>query len=169
MKTRKLVAILLCLVMMLPILFACNSTKDDQPSADAAPSASASASTSDSAQPPSSSVESPSPSVFAPSPNAEDAKPPVTTVVRDTLTIAVDNDDGSLSPAHLTGGLYTAMECVFEPLWDFTEDGELIPVLMESYEVTAEDCWRIKLRQGVTFSNGNVFNADDVIFSLKLA
>ncbi|NLA87422.1 MAG: ABC transporter substrate-binding protein [Clostridiales bacterium] len=145
MKLKKLVVILLCLVMILPILFACNGTTDNTPSTTASPGA------------PTSAPEQPS----------SDIKPPATEVTRDTLTIAVDNDDGSLSPAHLTGGLYTAMECIFEPLWDFTEDGELIPVLMESYEVTAEDCWRIKLRQGVTFSNGNVFNADDVIFSLK--
>ena len=58
------------------------------------------------------------------------------------------------------------MESVYEPLWEYSERDGLIPVLMDSYEVPEPDHWVVKLKQGVTFSNGNKFNADDVLFSL---
>ncbi|MBB3064243.1 ABC transporter substrate-binding protein [Limibacillus halophilus] len=43
------------------------------------------------------------------------------------------------------------------------------PALAESWERDGDTVWRFKLRAGVTFHNGNPFNADDVIFSFQRA
>ena len=43
---------------------------------------------------------------------------------------------------------------------------ELQPGLATSWENIEPTVWRFTLRQGVTFHNGNAFNADDVIFSI---
>ncbi|PHQ72427.1 MAG: peptide ABC transporter substrate-binding protein [Sneathiella sp.] len=44
-----------------------------------------------------------------------------------------------------------------------------VPGLAESWENIDPNTWQFKLREGVTFHNGNPFNADDVIFSIKRA
>ena len=45
---------------------------------------------------------------------------------------------------------------------------EIEPALAESWEITDDPTrWRFYLREGVTFHNGNTFNADDVIFSYE--
>lgn len=56
---------------------------------------------------------------------------------------------------------------IFEPLaWDHV-DGSFEPCLAESWEVDeASNTMTIKLREGVTFSNGYPFTADDVVFTL---
>ena len=87
---------------------------------------------------------------------------------RDTLNIAIESDQGILDPSNITAGIYVATQCLYEPLWDVDEDGNMIYVLMESYEEAAPDRWIVKLKQGVTFSNGNPFTCDDVIFSLEM-
>ncbi len=43
------------------------------------------------------------------------------------------------------------------------------PALAESWEIVDPVTWRFELREGVTFHNGNPFNADDVVFSLARA
>jgi peptide/nickel transport system substrate-binding protein len=43
---------------------------------------------------------------------------------------------------------------------------EIVPHLAESYELLEPTLWRFKLREGVTFHNGEPFNAEAVKFSL---
>ena len=85
---------------------------------------------------------------------------------RDTLTVAIDNDSGTLIPGRVNGGQYYALLCVYESLWEVDEDYNFRYQLMESYEEIAPDHWRVKLREGVYFTNGQELTADDVIFSL---
>jgi peptide/nickel transport system substrate-binding protein len=40
-------------------------------------------------------------------------------------------------------------------------------LLAESVDMVSDTEWTVHLRQGVTFSNGNPFTADDVIFSIQ--
>uniref|UniRef100_UPI00260CF6B0 ABC transporter substrate-binding protein n=1 Tax=Pelagibius sp. TaxID=1931238 RepID=UPI00260CF6B0 len=55
----------------------------------------------------------------------------------------------------------------YEGLVTRTPDLEVVPALATSWENVKPDTWRFTLRQGVTFQNGNAFNADDVIFSVE--
>ena len=56
---------------------------------------------------------------------------------------------------------------IMEPLVKFNEKLEIEPALAERWEILEPTLWRFHLRKGVKFSNGNVFNADDVIFTFK--
>jgi peptide/nickel transport system substrate-binding protein len=61
-------------------------------------------------------------------------------------------------------------QVVMEPLFILNyETGDIEPWLGES--MTANDTldlWTLKLRDGVTWSDGEAFNADDVVFSIQL-
>ncbi|RWR27075.1 peptide ABC transporter substrate-binding protein [Sinirhodobacter populi] len=46
-------------------------------------------------------------------------------------------------------------------------DGTLMPRLAVSWEPLDDDTWRFKLREGVTFSDGTAFDADDVKHSIE--
>ncbi|MWB78056.1 ABC transporter substrate-binding protein [Pseudooceanicola sp. 216_PA32_1] len=74
----------------------------------------------------------------------------------------------NLDPHGTTGALpLSILGNVYEPLVGRDKDMQLEPVLAESWEVVNPTTWRFKLRDGVTFHNGNSFNADDVIFSMQ--
>src|SRR5690606_29504481 len=47
------------------------------------------------------------------------------------------------------------------------ETGELEPLLAESWEPIGENVWEIRLRQGISFTNGEPFTAEAVKFSLE--
>ena len=56
---------------------------------------------------------------------------------------------------------------IMEPLARFNGKLELEPALAESWEQPEPKVWRFHLRKGVTFSNGDPFTADDVIFTYR--
>jgi len=56
---------------------------------------------------------------------------------------------------------------VYEGLTHYDADLQLVPGLAVSWENTSPTTWEFELREGVTFHNGNAFDADDVIFSWK--
>jgi len=58
---------------------------------------------------------------------------------------------------------------MFDGLVNFDKDLNPYPVLAESWELLDDVTWRFKLRQGVTFHNGNAFTADDVVWSFNRA
>ena len=64
-------------------------------------------------------------------------------------------------------GLLGAARQYCEPLWDYSATGEVIYVLAEMIDNWDSDVWTIHLRQGVKFSNGNDFTAQDVIFTIE--
>ena len=85
---------------------------------------------------------------------------------KDTLELQVDSDAGSLSPATVSGGLYAALTCMYESLWEIDEQGKVIYLLAESVDQKSPTEWIVHLRHGVKFMNGNPLTADDVIFSI---
>ncbi len=68
------------------------------------------------------------------------------------------------------GPTHNLMHQIYEPLLIRDAAGKIIPTLAVSWKITTDPkVWEFKLRQGVKFHNGNPFNADDVVFSLKRA
>ncbi len=85
-----------------------------------------------------------------------------------TLRWANDGDVNSMDPyARQETFLLTFMQNISEPLVRRSKDLKIEPSLATEWAQTAPDVWRFKLRQGVKFSDGTPFNADDVIFSFQ--
>jgi peptide/nickel transport system substrate-binding protein len=89
---------------------------------------------------------------------------------KDTLRVAVSGDNGTLDPVGMggSGGFLNIALTYMEPLWDTNGDMERVFVLAESLDAISPTQYTIHLREGVTFSNGNPFTADDVIFTFNL-
>ncbi len=56
---------------------------------------------------------------------------------------------------------------IFAPLYHLTKDGGLIPDLASGQPIVENGVWKIRLRDGLQFSNGDPLTADDVIFTYK--
>jgi peptide/nickel transport system substrate-binding protein len=97
--------------------------------------------------------------------SAEPAAP-----AKDTVTIAVTQDSGTLDPMIITGlDVVYALHMVYDQLWYFDENGDEVMMLAESRERLDPLTYRVRLREGIAFSNGNTFEADDVLYSLDHA
>lgn len=74
------------------------------------------------------------------------------------------------TPAGNTNRGNGAHQAMWEPLFILNyETGEIDPWLGESMEVNeALDVWTLTLREGVTWSDGEAFNADDVVFTINM-
>jgi peptide/nickel transport system substrate-binding protein len=86
----------------------------------------------------------------------------------DTLTLAIGADLDSTDPAALiSGGSMQRIRQVVESLTTLDEDGTLQPELATDW-TSSEDglTWTFNLRNDVTFSDGEPFNADAVKFSI---
>lgn len=85
-----------------------------------------------------------------------------------TVGIAQDLDD-SLDPHKaVAAGTKEVMFNVFEGLMKPTSDGDLIPAIAESYEVSPDRrTYTFTLREGVQFHNGKTVTAEDVIYSIQ--
>jgi peptide/nickel transport system substrate-binding protein len=89
---------------------------------------------------------------------------------RDTVKIGIDGDCGTLDPYLISGSYLNVMYNYAEPLWSYdgVTDGFASDfILAESVDTISDTEYVIHLREGVTFSNGSPFTADDVIFSLE--
>jgi peptide/nickel transport system substrate-binding protein len=58
---------------------------------------------------------------------------------------------------------------LYDPLVKRGADLSFGPGLAESWENVDDTTWRFKLREGVTFHNGNAFTAEDVVFTVNKA
>lgn len=88
--------------------------------------------------------------------------------VIDTITVAVANDAGTLSPCMSTSQTFAVVCAMMESLWDVDTKGNITMLLCESVDFLSDTQQTLHLRQGVTFHNGNPFTASDVLFSMNL-
>ncbi len=87
---------------------------------------------------------------------------------RDSLSYAMTTDYGTLDAIGVSQNNFEVLVNVMEPLWDVGLDGTVRYRLAESAEFVEDDHMVVKLKKGVTFSNGNPFTASDVLFSMTL-
>lgn len=84
------------------------------------------------------------------------------------LVVAFDADVPTLDPhMHNEPNAITTNWHIFDSLLFLSRDLKIEPGLAESYERKDDLTWEFKLRKGVTFHNGEEFNADAVKFSLE--
>ena len=81
------------------------------------------------------------------------------------LVIALRSEPSSMDPQFHSLTPNTQMsETIFDPLVRTDKNVNPIPSLAESWTVDG-DVWEFKLREGVTFSDGTPFTAEDVLFT----
>lgn len=94
--------------------------------------------------------------------------PPSPTEAPSEITVVLTADPTTLDP-QITGEAnerrVNANVC--ETLLTLDQDMKLVPQLATDYEQLDDTTWQFKLRQGVKFHNGEEFNADTVVFSVK--
>jgi peptide/nickel transport system substrate-binding protein len=87
----------------------------------------------------------------------------------DTIGIAVSSSLPNLD-AHIPSAspVMDVFDNIFEQLYDFEGDGTLVPELAaELPDQVEEGRWRVTLREGVTFHNGEPFDADAAIANIE--
>ncbi|WP_160121038.1 ABC transporter substrate-binding protein [Rhodovarius lipocyclicus] len=87
-----------------------------------------------------------------------------------TLTLGVSATPNSVDP-HFNYGTSTQTLTyhLFDTLFTRLADSTLGPGLATSWRVLEPTVWEVKLREGVRFTNGMAFTADDVMFSIARA
>jgi peptide/nickel transport system substrate-binding protein len=85
---------------------------------------------------------------------------------QEVLTIGVRSEASTLDPhwTQLSADLQV-QEHIFEHLVDLDSNSQPVPGLALSWAPIDETTWEFKLREGVTWHDGEAFNADDVIYS----
>jgi len=85
-----------------------------------------------------------------------------------TLRIVAMQDSGTLHPLGVTGGFVSILYAFYEPLYDTRADGSRRWILATGLERVSDLQYTLKIREGVTFSNGNPLTAEDVMFTMEL-
>ena len=87
-----------------------------------------------------------------------------------TLRMSDSTDIAAMDPHSMTeSNTIGFLHHVYEPLVRYNDQLKVEPALAASWEVVDPLRWRFKLREGVTFHNGNPFTADDVVASIMRA
>lgn len=87
------------------------------------------------------------------------------------LRVAVSQDSGTLYPYSCTSFGFSGIARTFQDvLFDYKSNGELEYLLCTGWDVAeGENHYIMHLREGVKFTNGNPFTAEDVIFSMQVS
>jgi len=87
-------------------------------------------------------------------------------LAQEVLTIGVRSEASSLDP-HWTqlSADVQVQEHIFEKLVALDSASQPIPGLATGWQAIDDTTWEFKLREGVTWHDGEAFNADDVIFT----
>ncbi len=87
-----------------------------------------------------------------------------------TLTIGLKAEPSSIDPHYHNLGPNNSMAAhIFSRLIEQDEKQRLQPGLALSWKAVNDTTWEFKLREGVKFTDGSAFDADDVMFTAKRA
>ncbi|MDD6023018.1 MAG: ABC transporter substrate-binding protein [Oscillospiraceae bacterium] len=155
---KKLVAMLLCIAMVLG-LAACGG------------SASTAASTAPAADPAAPAAEGEAAPAAPAAPAADgEAAPAEEDLGPHVFVYGTDANSTTFDPASdlQTNSGSFLIYCVGETLWTVDTEGNITYVLADNVDYT-EEALTITLKEGITFSNGDAFDAEDVLFTLNHA
>src|ERR1051325_1560176 len=94
--------------------------------------------------------------------------PTATAQTPNTLIIDTTAEAESLDPALVAQASgFSVINSIFDNLVERDYSGALVPMLAESWTFPDANTIEFKLRQGVTFHNGEPFNATSVKFSIE--
>ena len=171
MKKSRIIAIMLCVVMLFAIV-ACNKN-NDTPANNSSPAGGDSSPAGGDSSPagggssPAGGGSSPAGGGSTPAGGGSSPAGGGGAPGRDTLIVAMTQDGGTLDPLYNVGwDFLNSLRMVYEPLWEFQAGRVMRYVLATELEELEPTRWIIHLRDDVFFSNGNKFTADDVLFSL---
>lgn len=87
-----------------------------------------------------------------------------------SITMAAHDMPPDLDP-HSSSAMqhFRIWRLYMDPLVTVGADGQLEAALAESWEIIEPTVWQFKLRQGVTFHNGEPFDADSVVATVEYA
>ncbi|WP_127143899.1 ABC transporter substrate-binding protein [Pelagibacterium montanilacus] len=90
-------------------------------------------------------------------------------VYAQSITVAIGSEPSTLDPQlRDDGGERQVNDNIYETLMARTPDAQLVPGLAASEPVQIDETtWEFKLREDVSFHNGEPFNADSVVASLE--
>lgn len=84
------------------------------------------------------------------------------------LVVAQGADPAGLHPLLETGLVEASVyRNLYDPLATHDQDGRLVPALAESWERRDDRTWAFRLRSGVTFQDGEPFDATSVRFTIE--
>ncbi len=155
-KATKLVCLLMAVIMVVGMLAGCGekAAEDNKPQEPAKP------------------VEETKPSgdikEVTENTEQEDVEEDVDLNETKTLNISLHDDCGTLNPMYSQGSFVSVTYAFYEPLWDYTPSGEKIWILATGYDKVSDTQYKLTLREGVKFANGNDLTAEDVLFTMKL-
>ena len=91
-------------------------------------------------------------------------------VLAEDLTIGLASEPTSIDPHYHNLGPNNALaDHLYETLILQDENQQLLPGLAVSWKAVDDLTWEFKLREGVTFHDGNPLTADDVVFTFERA
>src|SRR5262245_31665430 len=83
------------------------------------------------------------------------------------LVVALTDDTTNLDPRIGMGSIRSNyIRQIFESLVDVDHQGKPVPGLAVSWKTVNDLTWEFALRKGVTYHDGEPFNADTVLFNL---
>lgn len=99
--------------------------------------------------------------------DSKDAKGSSQSGERTDLNLLFTDAFSTIDPHNLSLNSDTAMaRQIYEPLYWLDKDGKEVPMLATEYTVSDDQLtWTFKLREGVTFHNGDPLKASDVVYS----
>ena len=169
MKKSRVLAVLLCVVMLLALAAACGDKEDSSTSQGSTGSTDSGQSSGDVPTFPSGGATTPDGGGQTGSTDTQgstDAVAPITG--RDTLNVATTVDAGTLDCTQTGGDMFPVLLNINETLWQVDIDGSVRPLLADSWEWVADDHMVVNLRRDVFFACGNPFTTEDILLTFAL-